>query len=396
MSMIARDDVKKAIGFLSKLKNEIQTNKRFQLLLDKDSDVNKWNDLIAEQQDPYYFTAIWLFTECYVYRRIREAFEITKSLNKFDPFRVQKDITFGQSLEAMCLVANHLSKKLEEINNIKENFIKLLRMTLWGNKCDLSLSAGEDVSQATNPMAMVDLWQDNLISDDSNSVYDALINLVQCSEGGQGVLVDIVCDNAGYELFVDLCFADFLITKKIASKIRFRVKAIPWFVSDVLVRDFIWTIDKICSTHFKREITSDFTLDSLNLNAIGVKWKQYVDEGIWSCQSDEFWTLPHEFFKMKDQDNDLYKSLGEAAIIFFKGDLNYRKLMGEMNWPPTTSFEHALRGFFPAPLVAVRTVKADLISGLPPGKMEELNEKDNQWMEKGDYGVIQYCSKKDS
>lgn len=96
--------------------------------------------------------------------------------------------------------------------------------------------------------------------------------------------LDIVCDNAGYELFVDLCFADFLITKKIASKIRFRVKAIPWFVSDVLVRDFTWTIDKICSTHFKREITSDFTLDSSNLNVIGVKWKRYVDEGIWTCQ----------------------------------------------------------------------------------------------------------------
>lgn len=47
---------------------------------------------------------------------------------------------------------------------------------------------------------------------------------------------------------------------------------------------------------------------------------------------------------MKNQDNDLYKSLSEAAVIFFKGDLNYRKLMGEMNWPPTTSFEHALRG----------------------------------------------------
>lgn len=56
--------------------------------------------------------------------------------------------------------------------------------------------------------------------------------------------------------------------------------------------------------------------------------------------------MPHEFYKMKTEDNELYKSLGEASIVFFKGDLNYRKLMGEMNWPPTTSFEDALRGTF--------------------------------------------------
>lgn len=49
---------------------------------------------------------------------------------------------------------------------------------------------------------------------------------------------------------------------------------------------------------------------------------------------------------MKTEDSELYESLGEAAIVFFKGDLNYRKLMGEMNWPPTTTFEDALRGTF--------------------------------------------------
>lgn len=61
-------------------------------------------------------------------------------------------------------------------------------MTLWGNKCDLSMSAGEDVSQATNPMAMVDLWHDNLIADDSNIIYDAILNLTKTNEG-EGALV---------------------------------------------------------------------------------------------------------------------------------------------------------------------------------------------------------------
>lgn len=49
-------------------------------------------------------------------------------MNQFDPFRAQKDSTFGQSLEAMCLVANHLIKKLEETDKVKENFLMLLKV----------------------------------------------------------------------------------------------------------------------------------------------------------------------------------------------------------------------------------------------------------------------------
>lgn len=83
---------------------------------------------------------------------------------------------------------------------------------------------------------------------------------------------------------MDLCFADFLVTNKIAKKVRFRVKAIPWFVSDVLVRDFFWTINKTCDASFTKEISSSFTLDSSNLNIVGKRWKQYVDQGVWTCQ----------------------------------------------------------------------------------------------------------------
>lgn len=61
-------------------------------------------------------------------------------------------------------------------------------MTLWGNKCDLSLSAGEDMSQSTNPMAMVDLWHDNLIADDSDVIYDGILKLTKTLEG-DGALV---------------------------------------------------------------------------------------------------------------------------------------------------------------------------------------------------------------
>lgn len=61
--------------------------------------------------------------------------------------------------------------------------------------------------------------------------------------------------------------------------------------------------------------------------------------------------------------------------MIFKGDLNYRKLVEDRKWDPTTSFEVATGGknFLPNTNFAiVRTVKADTISGLQKGLAEEL------------------------
>lgn len=58
-------------------------------------------------------------------------------------------------------------------------------------------------------------------------------------------VADIILDNAGYELVTDLCLADFLLSKCNISKIRFRAKQIPWFVSDVMEKDFHYVLNSL-------------------------------------------------------------------------------------------------------------------------------------------------------
>ncbi len=62
------------------------------------------------------------------------------------------------------------------------------------------------------------------------------------SSGMKHARVDVILDNAGFELVTDLVLADFLVSAGLAKQIRFHGKSIPWFVSDVTKQDFEWTI----------------------------------------------------------------------------------------------------------------------------------------------------------
>jgi Damage-control phosphatase ARMT1-like domain len=53
----------------------------------------------------------------------------------------------------------------------------------------------------------------NLLADDQERVTAAL----QAARSSGGARVDIVVDNAGFELFCDLCLADYLVTCGAAS-----------------------------------------------------------------------------------------------------------------------------------------------------------------------------------
>lgn len=247
---------------------------------------------------------------------------------------------------------------------------------MWGNRCDLSISNGREVKQSSNPFEELDSFESCILHDQSQDIWKCL------KSGGESCNIDIIMDNAGYELFTDFLIADFALRYGFAHKVRFHCKAIPWFISDVMERDFYWTIRKLAGS------------DTDVVRSFGERLQQYVDEGRIELQPTEyFWTSPYEFQAMQSIAPKLYENLSSSHLLIFKGDLNYRKLLADMNWPFDTRFVDALGAFRPTNLCTLRTVKADLICEIPNGKTDELSQADPMWMETGKYGVVHFAPK---
>lgn len=103
------------------------------------------------------------------------------------------------------------------------------------------MSAGSGASQSGDPLEILESLKENIISNDWEHVWNVLHDTTET----ECVTVDIVLDNAGYELFTDLCLAAFLILKQFATKVRFYVKKYPWYVSDATLHDFYWILEQM-------------------------------------------------------------------------------------------------------------------------------------------------------
>lgn len=261
----------------------------------------------------------------------------------------------------------------------------LLQISLWGNKCDLSISVGVQNSQLSDPLDNLKILRPNILVNETNQLWQYF---QQKENNNKSNKIAVVLDNAGFELFTDLCLIEFLQESGILSGnscVNFYVKEMPWFVSDVMKKDFNWTLEYLCEN-----------VKSNSLKTLGCKWKNYFRIGKWKIIENHFWTLPYDYSEMENVENDLYKELQASKLVLFKGDLNYRKLAGDLNWDFQVPLSHALRGFLPTTICSLRTIKADVVCGIHGDDVLEKiknNILPKDWMTTGEYGLIQVVKK---
>lgn len=235
----------------------------------------------------------------------------------------------------------------------------LLLASLWGNRADLGFSM-------SGVGAVLGEGAGGLVADDSARLW-ALLN----SGGGAGT-VFVVADNAGRELLPDLVLVDHLLRTGRAARVVLHIKPSPYFVSDATTADVLACLRRLTGARGAAEAVGHRLWQALGTGRLGIRAHPF------SCAP-----LPY-----RDMPDDLREEFAGGTLTIMKGDLNYRRLVGDRHWPPTTPFAE-VTGYFPGPVAALRTLKSDVVTGLGSATLAALEATGEPWRVSGTHALVQ-------
>jgi uncharacterized protein with ATP-grasp and redox domains len=297
--------------------------------------------------------------ENFIYHEILEIVEYSKT--SLDPFENQK----FESLNAVIQNSKIFDILHKFVDDEDSSIISFFEHSLWGNLEDLSFSSGstlvsnQNSTQRSNEKIIV------------NNSYP-LENFIKKMENG---IIHIVLDNCGCELLCDMILAHIFIRQKIASTVQFHTKKHPVFVSDVMIKDFHSTIKSL--------------KNQKELQHFGELFETHLKNGEWILFEHEFYTSPLALWEMPEE---IRNEFSKANLVIFKGDANYRRVLGDLHWDFNCSFEKMVE-HFPTSILCLRTLKSGVIIGLNEEIQEKLNKEDPKWCVNGTRGVIQFSNK---
>ncbi len=318
-----------------------------------------WRILLARHAGETWLNSEWFFTETYFYRLLIEAVRWQKTGR--DPFAPKKIAEIKG--EAIRVALEHALDVSQDEGRLAE----LLLNSLWGNRIDLSYAVA--AAHGSN-------WEaDDLLVDDRQAALEHLLS-------GDPGEVHIVMDNAGTELAMDFALVDGLLDG-IAERVILHVKRHPTFVSDATYDDVLTFLAEMTG---RGDITKGFGEAG---KEVGTRLQAALLDGRLLVEPDIYWNSAWFLWEMPPRFESFF---AHAALVIFKGDANYRRIVGDARWQPETPFAEVV-SYFPAPLLALRTLKSNPIVGLAAGAAETLNATDSEWRVNGRRGVAQFAAK---
>ena len=283
--------------------------------------------------------------------------------NKNDFFAIKKDTDYANEHDSYRKELENLFNQGNCYQNIKdqrekflskqEDFRAILNYSLTANTGDLSQL------EINRPDSV------RILHDDTDKCFNFIISK-------KHKRFDIICDNSGAELFSDIYLAVFMIIHDYVNKVVLHVKSYPYFVSDATIDDF----GRLVNILTKNKSNSQL-LELLSKKKIEVK-------------THKFWTEA-KYFDELPKDLGINKNTTDLLIV--KGDLNYRRLVGDKNWKSTDSFEKRCL-IKDIPVIAPRVLKSDVLVGVEPIFVSMAKAQDKKYKTDGKWGVIQTNLKK--
>jgi hypothetical protein len=221
-------------------------------------------------------------------------------------------------------------------------FREMMEICLWGNATDLSLLTSltyEDIQKLQGSEARKKS-EKNILANDLGAAYETLM---KAKAAKQERRVDIVLDNAGFELYVDLILAGYLLSSGLATTVVLHPKSIPWFVSDVVPVDFAMLLSALADPqayysnpsedeqHAGKTPTPLSQKEVDELTFLFEQWSGFHQEGQLVLRPNRFWTEGGSYWRLPKTQPALFEDLKTSELVIFKGDLNYRKLSADVS-----------------------------------------------------------------
>ncbi|KAH7142949.1 hypothetical protein B0J13DRAFT_636779 [Dactylonectria estremocensis] len=386
----AFEEIKSIQGKLQRLKGEIISDDKLRHLEDDGSaDIAAYNRMLLDMGKLTWLNCPWLYGECYLYRRVQLLFSTSTSWKGYDVFKRQKESALVKSQKAVKELASRFTQVMtnpgQPFKSLDDElarlvFVEMTELALWGNATDLSLLTNLSLEeiQRLQGRAAIEKSHENIVDNDVLDVWDYL-RKTQLTKTKRHI--DLILDNAGFELFADVLYAAYLIESGLGTSIALHAKCFPWFVSDALTNDMDFLLDN---------------LRSIGLSSLATQIKSYLELGLMRIEVDPFWTTAYSFQDIIVEAPELFQRLQDSHLTIWKGDLNYRKLTRDGLWPHTTLFKSSLGPLGQGSgvkVLALRTNKSDTCVGIESEqKLESLNREapGMGWVRDGKHAVISF------
>jgi hypothetical protein len=292
-----------------------------------------------------------------------------------DPFHPSKVAELEEATPwALLQTAVGLSAQEEASSQSHHDQLKrFMKLCLWGNKADGCYKEVKDTVSGDGASLVFD--DELLLVDHSDKVIHYLEEKAREAGDATSLGVQYINDNSGTELLLDLALADHLLAHGWCGKVTLNVKVEPMYVSDATPADV--------HEHIAEMQRSTRTAE---VQALGKRLADYVKKEQLVVRPDLFWNRYTYYWEMPEE---LRTRLArEATLVIIKGDLNYRRLLGDRLWPQSTPVEEAVP-YFPTAFVSFRTLKSNPVVGIPADIVAKLEKEDPKWRFNGKRGTIQ-------
>ncbi len=296
-----------------------------------------------------WYDAPFLFAESYFYRRVLEATEYFRDgpWHLVDPFQPEK---------RKELAGAAVGAELTTLDRVTApDVAALTRAAIWGNRADLVFLMADPTSLSRDAPG-------DLLIDDVAALWKAV--------GATPTRLGYVADNAGLELLHDLVLIDQVLARDLVRSVTLFLKPRPYFVSDATPAD----VD---------DCLARFAAGPPAAVAIAERLAGARSTGRLSIATDPMFCAPTSFARTA-----LGSVFDDVDLTILKGDLNYRRLVGDRHWLGTESFAD-LTAFFPTPVAALRTVKSEVIVGMAADRLGALDRAEPGWRITGRHALAQ-------